>query len=99
METVAAAGADRMLATRPAWKSLKDHFQRVHELHLRQLFASDPERGTRLTLEAEGIFLDYSKNRVNDESIKLLLQIPEESGLRPRIAPKFRGDKKTTTQK
>jgi glucose-6-phosphate isomerase len=98
METVAAAGADRLLATRPAWKSLKDHFQRVHELHLRQLFASDPERGTRLTLEAEGIFLDYSKNRVNDESIKLLLQLAEESGLRQRIDAMFRGDKINITE-
>src|ERR1700689_1611403 len=98
METVAAAGADRLLTTRPAWKSLKDHFQRVHELHLRQLFASDPERGTRMTLEAEGIFLDYSKNRINDESIKLLVQLAEESGLRQRIDAMFRGDKINITE-
>jgi glucose-6-phosphate isomerase len=97
-ETVALAGTDRPLTARPAWKNLQNHFQKVRELHLRQLFASDPERGKRMTLEAEGIFLDYSKNRVNDETIKLLLQLAEESGLRQRIDAMFRGDKINITE-
>ncbi len=92
METVEVTGADRPLTTRPAWKSLQDHFQKVRQLHLRQLFASETERGKRMTLEAEGIFLDYSKNRVTDETIQLLLQLAEESGLRQRIDAMFRGD-------
>ena len=98
-ETVAAAGTDRPLTARPAWKNLQDHFQKVRELHLRQLFASDPERGKRMTLEAEGIFLDYSKNRVTDETIQLLVQLAEESGLRQRIDSMFRGDKINITEK
>jgi glucose-6-phosphate isomerase len=98
METVAAAGVDRPLTSRPAWKNLQDHFQKVHARHLRELFASDPERGNRMTLEAEGIFLDYSKNRVTDETIQLLLQLAEESGLRQRIDAMFRGDKINITE-
>jgi glucose-6-phosphate isomerase len=99
METVVDTGAERPLTGRPAWKSLKDHFQKVRELHLRELFAADTERGTRLTAEAEGIFLDYSKNRITDETIKLLLQLAEESGLRGRIDAMFRGDKINVTEK
>jgi glucose-6-phosphate isomerase len=98
METVAAAGVDRPLTGRPAWKKLQDHFQKVRELHLRQLFASDPERGKRMTLEAEGIFLDYSKNRITDETIQLLLQLAQESGLRQRIDAMFHGDKINITE-
>jgi len=99
METVVDTGAERPLTGRPAWKSLKDHFQKVRELHLRELFAADTERGTRLTAEAEGIFLDYSKNRITDETIKLLLQLAQESGLRGRIDAMFRGDKINVTEK
>ena len=98
METVAAAGVDRPLTGRPAWKKLQDHFQKVRELHLRQLFASDQERGKRMTLEAEGIFLDYSKNRITDETIQLLLQLAQESGLRQRIDAMFQGEKINRTE-
>jgi glucose-6-phosphate isomerase len=98
METVAVTSADRRLTARPAWKSLQDHFQEVREVHLRQLFASDAERGKRMTLEAEGIFLDYSKNRITGETIKLLLQLAEESGLRQRIDAMFRGEKINITE-
>ncbi|HTC32689.1 MAG TPA: glucose-6-phosphate isomerase [Bryobacteraceae bacterium] len=98
METVAVKGANHPLTGRPAWKSLKDHFQKVRELHMRELFASDPERGKRMTLDAEGIFLDYSKNRITDETIKLLLRLAEESGLRQRIDAMFRGDKINITE-
>jgi glucose-6-phosphate isomerase len=97
METVVVT-ADRPLTAQPAWKNLEDHFQKVRQLHLRQLFASDPERGKRMTLEAEGIFLDYSKNRITDETIQLLVQLAEESGLRERIDAMFRGDKINITE-
>ncbi|BCL79369.1 glucose-6-phosphate isomerase [Ktedonobacteria bacterium brp13] len=83
----------------PAWKALEDHYQKTRNLHLRTLFAEDPERGKRLTLEAEGIYLDYSKNRLTDETIKLLLSLAESVGLRERIDAMFRGDKINVTEK
>jgi glucose-6-phosphate isomerase len=86
------------LKQRPAWKALESHYQKVRELHLRQLFADDPRRGQRLTAEAAGIYLDYSKHRVTDETLKLLLQLTEESGLRGRIDAMFRGDKINVTE-
>jgi glucose-6-phosphate isomerase len=87
------------LTERKAWKALGDHYKNVGKLHLRNLFADDPKRGERLTVEAVGIFLDYSKNRVTDQSIKLLLQLAEESGLRARIDAMFRGEKINITEK
>jgi glucose-6-phosphate isomerase len=81
-----------------AWKALESHFAKVRELHLRQLFADDPKRGERLTAEAVGVFLDYSKNRITDETLKLLLQLAEETGLRRRIDAMFRGDKINVTE-
>jgi glucose-6-phosphate isomerase len=86
------------LAARPAWKALEANHQKVRELHLRKLFADDPKRGERLTAEAAGIFLDYSKNRITDETLKLLLQLAEESGLRARIDAMFRGEKINITE-
>ena len=62
------------LTRRPAWMALEAHYQKLRDLHLRALFAEDPERGERLTAEAVGLYLDYSKNRVTDETISLLLQ-------------------------
>jgi glucose-6-phosphate isomerase len=82
----------------PAWKALEAHHQQVRELHLRKLFADDPKRGERMTLEAAGIFLDYSKNRISDETLELLLQLAEESGLRARIDAMFRGEKINITE-
>src|SRR5271166_2395393 len=82
----------------PAWKSLDAHYAKVKNLHLRQLFADDPKRGERLTAEAVGIFLDYSKNRITDETLKLLLQLAEETGLRGRIDAMFRGEKINITE-
>ena len=73
------------LSERQAWKSLAAHYQKVRELHLRKLFADDPTRGERMTVEAVGLSLDYSKNRITDETLQLLLQLAEESGLRARI--------------
>jgi len=82
----------------PAWDALKAHAKDISLQHLRALFAQDPKRGTRLTAEAEGIYLDYSKHRVTDETLKLLLQLAEQSGLRARIDAMFRGDKINITE-
>src|SRR5262249_11917193 len=80
------------LPQRPAWKALEAHARQVRGLQLRRLFADDPKRGQRLTAEAVGIYLDYSKNRVTDETLQLLLRLAEECGLRERIDALFRGD-------
>src|SRR6202166_4415325 len=82
-----------------AWKALTAHYKAVSKLHLRQLFADDPKRGQRLAVEAEGLYLDYSKNRVTDETLKLLLQLAAESGLRARIDAMFSGEKINITEK
>src|SRR5213083_1914504 len=76
----------------PAWVSLEKHYQTMEGLHLRQLFAEDPERGERLAVEGAGIYLDYSKNRITDETLRLLIQLAQEAGLRKRIEAMFRGD-------
>jgi glucose-6-phosphate isomerase len=86
------------LNERPAWKALEAHYQQVRELHLRKLFGDDPGRGERMTAEAVGLYLDYSKNRLTDETLKLLLQLAEASGLRARIDAMFRGDKINVTE-
>jgi glucose-6-phosphate isomerase len=85
-------------AKQKAWKKLQAHYKKIKEVHLRQLFADDSQRGERMTAEAAGIFLDYSKNRVTDETVKLLLRLAEESGLRDRIDAMFRGDKINVTE-
>jgi glucose-6-phosphate isomerase len=82
-----------VLRTRPAWASLEKHYQKIKGVHLKQLFAEDSERGERLAVEAAGIYLDYSKNRITDETLRLLLQLARESGLQDRIDAMFRGDK------
>src|SRR5262250_77702 len=82
-----------------AWKALTAHYKAVSKLHLRQLFADDPKRGQRLAVEAVGLYLDYSKNRVTDETLKLLVQLAAESGLRARIDAMFRGEKINITEK
>src|SRR5258707_14655302 len=87
------------LKKRKAWKSLQTHYDKVRALHLRKLFADDLKRGERMTAEAVGLFLDYSKNRITDETVKLLIELAEESGLRARIDAMFRGEKINTTEK
>ncbi len=82
----------------PAWKALEAHYKEVRELHLRKLFADDPKRGERMTVDAAGIYVDYSKNRITDETLTLLLQLAEESGLRARIDAMFRGEKINITE-
>jgi len=86
------------LTSRPAWKALAAHHAKIRDLHLRKLFEDDPGRGERLTLEAAGLFCDYSKNRVTEETLKLLVQLAEESGLRERIDAMFRGEKINVTE-
>jgi glucose-6-phosphate isomerase len=76
-----------------AWKALEAHQREIASLHLRELFAKDPGRGERLAADAVGLYLDYSKNRVTDETLRLLLRLAEESGLRARIDAMFRGEK------
>jgi glucose-6-phosphate isomerase len=83
----------------PAWKALAAHHREIAGRHLRQLFAEDPGRGERLTLEAAGIYLDYSKHRVTDETLRLLVALAEESGLRDRIDAMFRGDEINVTER
>jgi len=84
---------------RPAWAALEAHHRQVSGLHLRDLFAKDPARGERLAVEAAGIYLDFSKNRITDETLKLLVQLAEQSDLRGRIDAMFRGDKINVTEK
>jgi glucose-6-phosphate isomerase len=77
------ATATKTVTELPAWKALSAHFQKIDRLHLRELFAQDPKRGERLTVEAAGLYLDYSKNRITEETLALLLQLAEQS---PRVS-------------
>jgi glucose-6-phosphate isomerase len=86
------------LTMRPAWKALRAHHDKIQGLHLRELFAEDAKRGERLNAETAGLYLDYSKNRITDETLVLLRQLAEESGLRGRIDAMFRGDKINLTE-
>src|SRR5438045_2682223 len=86
------------LSDRPAWKALRDHHAKIRDVHLRQLFTDDPRRGERLTVEGVGLYLDYSKHRVTDETLRLLVRLAEECGLRERTAAMFRGEKINVTE-
>ena len=99
MASHAQTPARRTSPKRSAWSALASHHNTASKLHLRQLFADDPKRGQRMTVEAVGLYLDYSKNRVTDETLTLLAQLAEESGLRARIEAMFRGDKINITEK
>jgi len=81
-----------------AWRALEDHYGTMRGRHLRDLFAGDPTRGERMTAEAAGVFLDYSKNRIDDETVSLLVRLAEQSGLRERIDAMFRGEKINVTE-
>jgi len=87
------------LTTLPAWHALEAHYLKVRELHLRKLFADDPKRGERMTVDDVGICFDYSKHRITDETLSLLIQLADESGLRARIDAMFRGEKINVTEK
>src|SRR6266849_10390638 len=86
------------LTQRPAWKALEEHYWSARNLHLLALFTGDPQRGERFAVEAAGIYLDYSKNRVTDETMRLLLDLAQSSGLRERIDAMFRGEKINVTE-
>jgi glucose-6-phosphate isomerase len=86
------------LLEQPAWQALKQHAKEISKITLRQLFDSDPERGTRFTTEAVGLFLDYSKNRVTEETLRLLVQLAEQRGVKQRIEAMFRGEKINVTE-
>ena len=88
----------RPATRRQAWKDLGAHYKKIREQHLRQLFADDPKRGERLTVEALGLYFDYSKNRITDETIAALIRLAEESGLRERIDAMFHGEKINVTE-
>jgi glucose-6-phosphate isomerase len=97
--SAAATAVQTPLTSLPAWKALQAHYEKMRTQHLRELFKTDPGRGTRLTAEAEGIYLDYSKHRITDETVKLLLELAEQSGLRERIEAMFTGEKINITEK
>src|SRR5262245_9174758 len=86
------------LTQRPAWQALAAHYVQVRSMHLRQLFADDPHRGERLAAEGVGLYLDYSKHRITDETLKLLLDLAAQCDLRGRIDAMFRGDKINATE-
>jgi len=91
-------GTSELHIKRPAWKALEAHHKRIRDLHLRDLFVHDPTRGERMVAEGAGIYLDYSKNRITDHTLKLLTQLAEESGLQARIDAMFRGAKINNTE-
>jgi glucose-6-phosphate isomerase len=93
------SSSDQATTRQSVWTALASHYDKVSKLHLRQLFATDPKRGERMTIDAAGLFLDYSKNRVTDETLRLLLQVAEGYGLRSRIDAMFKGEKINITEK
>jgi glucose-6-phosphate isomerase len=99
VEKTAKSPSIRSFTRRDAYKALQAHYKQIRTRHLREFFAEDPERGKRLTAEAAGLFFDYSKNRITDETIQLLVKLADESGLRQRIDAMFRGDKINVTEK
>ena len=92
------AANEQGLSARPSWKALESHHKEVSKLHLRELFAKDSERGERMSVDAVGLYLDYSKNRITEETLELLFQLAEESGLQSRIEAMFRGEKINVTE-
>jgi len=97
-QMAARSGAGAQLSTRAMWRDLQKHYTAIHGVHLRTLFADDPTRGERMTAEAAGIYLDYSKNRITDETLTLLVRLAERSGLRARIDAMFYGEKINITE-
>ena len=89
-------GCGTTLTERPAWKALEEHHRNIRAVHLRELFARDPGRGERLTLEAAGLYLDYSKNRITDETLTLLVRLAEDCGLRAGSTRMFSGERSTS---
>src|SRR5882724_1766011 len=98
MQATKERAGSRTAVGSPAWKALESHHKKVRKLHLRKLFADDPSRGERLTASAVGIEVDYSKNRITDQTLQLLFQLAEDAGLRERIAAMFSGSKINITE-
>src|SRR5260370_16439242 len=92
------AAIEQSAVKRQSWKALESHYQNVSKLHLRELFDEDPDRGERMSAEAVGLYLDYSKNRITDETLKLLFRLPEQTALRSRLDAMFRGEKINLTE-
>jgi glucose-6-phosphate isomerase len=86
------------LRSRPAWAALTEHYEKIRDIHLRDLFAADPDRGERMIAEAAGLYLDYSKNRITDDTIALLVELANQSGLKERTAAMFSGERINTTE-
>ncbi|HEX2277451.1 MAG TPA: glucose-6-phosphate isomerase [Candidatus Tectomicrobia bacterium] len=91
-------GSSTALTQRPAWQALETHYREIKDVHLRQLFAADPQRGERLAVDDVGIYFDYSKHRITDETLRLLITLAEECRLRDRIEAMLRGDKINVTE-
>jgi len=98
VKTTTATPKTQALMGRPAWKALEKHYRKIRNVHLRSLFADDPRRGERLAAEGAGIYLDYSKNRITGETIRLLVNLAEECGLRENIEAMFHGEKINITE-
>ncbi len=94
----ATASAKPRLTETPAWRALQAHYEKIKDTELRQFFADDPNRGLRLNAEGAGLYLDYSKNRITDETIRLLLQLAAERGVAERRDAMFRGEKINITE-
>jgi len=88
----------RLVNECPAWKNLEKHYQKLRDVHLRQFFAADPARGERMTATAAGVFLDYSKNRITDDTVDLLVALAEECRLSEKSAAMFRGERINLTE-
>src|SRR4051794_40825676 len=88
----------KSLTQRAAWKALVTHHKKLRKVHLRDWFAKDPRRGERMTVEAAGLFLDYSKNRITDQTLKLLIRLANECGLRERRQAMFKGERINLTE-
>src|SRR5882762_636794 len=98
MATTPRTVSPAQLTSLPAWRALAEHFEQVKDVHLRELFAADPRRGDRLATEAVGLYLDYSKHRVTDETLRLLVRLAAARGLRARIDAMYSGEKINTTE-
>ena len=90
--------AIKPLTKRKAWNALKAHYKKIEPVHLRDLFQKDSSRGEKLNLDAIGVYLDYSKNRITEQTVRLLVELAKESGLRERIDAMFRGEKINITE-
>ena len=99
MTTTKPTSETRLLTEKPAWKALGEHYRKIRNVHLRSLFADDPRRGERMTAEGAGLYLDYSKNRITDETIGLLLNLAEECGLRRAHRGHVPGPRRSTSRR